>query len=101
MAAPPPVIPPLTKGDRIEDWRYLFEAATQHILTLEGGQQKAIQLIPAYVNRDIVDREAARDITKVATTLKEALDGLSEVVDPPMDTYTAMQEVCHLHWQPG
>ena len=60
MAAASPVVPPLTKGDRVEDWRHCFEAATQHIRALEEEQQKAIQLLPAYVNRDVADREAVR-----------------------------------------
>ena len=38
---------------------------------------------------------------KRAASIQEALDGLSRVLDPPMDTLTAMQEVVRLHWQPG
>lgn len=101
MAAAPITIPPLQKGERIEDWRHLFEACTQHMLGTEEGERKAIQLLPAYVNRDIADREAIRDIVKTAQTVVGALESASKVLDPPMDTFMAMQEVSRLHWQPG
>ena len=101
MATAPITVPPLQKGDRIEDWRHLFEASTQHMLAADGGEKRAIQLLPAYLNRDIADREAVRDIVKSANSLEEALNNLAGVLDPPMDTFTAMQEVSRLHWQPG
>ena len=53
------------------------------------------------INSDFADRGAVRDIVKKATTLDGALTGLSAVLDPPMDTFSAMQEVSGLHWQPG
>ena len=93
MATAPLTVPPLQKGDRIEDWSQVFEAGTQHVRAVEDGEKRAIQLLPAYVNRDFVDREAVRDIVKKAATLEEALTGLSQVLDPPMDTFSAMQEV--------
>ena len=101
MATAPITVPPLQKGDQIEDWRHLFEASTQHMLATDGGEKRAIQLLPAYVNRDIADREAVRDIVKSANSLEEALSNLAGVLDSPMDTFTAMQEVSRLHWQPG
>ena len=64
-------------------------------------RRKAIQLLPAYINRGIVDREAVRDITKKAETLEGALSSLAQLLDPPMDTFTAMQEVNRLNWQLG
>ena len=90
MATAPITIPPLQKGERIEDWRHLFEACTQHMLGTEEGERKVIQLLPAYVNRDIADREAIRDIVKTAQTVVGALENASKVLDPPMDTFMAM-----------
>lgn len=84
----------MQKGERIEDWRHLFEAATLHTRGLEDGEKK--QLLPAYINRNIADREAVRDVLRKATTLEEALTSLSQVLDPPMDIFTAMQEVSQL-----
>ena len=54
-------------------------------------EMKAIQLLPAYVKRDIADREAIRDIVKTAQTVAGALNNASKVLDPPMDTFMAMQ----------
>ena len=101
MATAPITVPSLQKDDRIEDWRHLFEARTQHMLAADDGEKIAIQLLPAYVNRDIADREAVRDFVKSANTLEEALSNLAGVLDLPMDTFIAMQEVSRLHWQPG
>ena len=76
-------------------------ARTQHMLAADDGEKRAIQLPPAYVNKDIADSEAVRDIVKFANTLEETLSNLAGVLDPPMDTFIAMQEVSRLHWQPG
>ena len=101
MASATSTLPPLQKGERIEDWRHLFEAATLHIRGLEEGEKKAIQLLPAYINRSIADRKAVRDVLKKAVTVEGALTSLAQVLDPPMATFTTMQEVSRLHWQPG
>ena len=94
MATAPITVPSLQKGVRIEE---LFEARTQHMLAADDGEKRAIQLLPAYVNRDIADREAVRDFVKSANTLEEALSNLAGVLDPPMDKFIAMQEVSRLH----
>ena len=79
----------------------MFEAATHYTQKRENGQKKAVHLLLAHVNRDLVDSEAVRDILKTVESLMEALDGISMVLDAPMDTFTAMQEVSRFHWQPG
>ena len=89
------------KGDRIDDWRLSFEAGTQPLAQGENGQQKALQLLPVYINRDVADREAVRDVLKLATTVKEALDKLVKLLDPPVDQFSALQELGGLQWQPG
>ena len=71
------------------------------MLAADDGEKRAIQLLPAYVNRDNADLEAVRDIVKSANTLEEALSILAGMLDPPMDTFVAMQEVSRLHWHPG
>ena len=83
MATAPITVPPLQKGDRIEDWRHLFEASTQHMIAAEDGEQRAIQLLPAYVNRDIADREAVRDIVKSAEQSGRGTQQSSRGTRPP------------------
>ena len=87
------VIPVLLKSERIEDWRLGFEAGIQPLVEREDGDRKALQLLPAYINRDIADREAVRDVTKNTPTVKEALDKLSKLLDPPVDQFSALQEL--------
>ena len=94
-------IPPILKGDRIEDWRLTFEAGTQQLAQGEEGQQRALQLLPAYINRDVADREAVRDVLKLELTVKEALDKLGKLLDPPVDQLSALQESGGMQWQPG
>ena len=67
MATAPITVPSLQKGVRIEE---LLDESTQHMLAADDGEKRAIQLLPAYVNRDIADREAVRDFVKSANTLK-------------------------------
>ena len=95
MITAPIIVPSLQKGVRIEE---PLEASTQHMLAADDGEKWAIQLPPAYANRDIADREAVRDIVKSANTLEEALSNLAGVLDSQMDTFVAMQEVSRLHW---
>ena len=76
---------PILKGDRIEDWRLTLEAGTQQLAQGEEGQQRALPLLPAYTNRDVADREEVRDLLKLAPTIKEALDKLGKLRDPPVD----------------
>ena len=65
------LVPSILKGDRIEDWRLTFEAGTQQLAQGEEGQQKAFrQLLPANINRYVADREAVRDVLKLAPTVK-------------------------------
>ena len=97
----PLTIPPLMKDDRIEDWRLLFEAGVRHIIEAEDGERKALQILPAYINRDIADREAVRDVSKNAPSVKEALDKLAKVLDPPVDQFASLQELGRMNWQPG
>ena len=57
-------IPPLHESDLIGDWRHLFEAAVTNLLAEENGNVKAIQLLPAYVNRRTAERELIKDLIK-------------------------------------
>ena len=95
------VIPALLKSELIEDWRLGFEAGIQQLLEREDGDRKFLQILPAYINRDIADREAVRDVTKNTPTVREALDKLSKLLDPPVDQFSALQELGGMQWQPG
>ena len=101
MAAAPISVPALQKGDRISDWRVLFESGTQHVRPDEASEKKVINLLPNYVNRSVSDTEAVKMVMKKANTLKEALDELAKVIDNPIDPFLAMQELVKLQWQPG
>ena len=89
------------KSERIEDWRLGFEAGIQPLVEREDGDRKALQLLPAYINQDIADREAVRDVTKNTPTVKEALDKLSKLLFPPVDQFSTLQELGGMQWQPG
>ena len=92
------IIPALLKSERIEDWRLGFEAGIQQLLEREDGDRKSLQILPAYINRDIADREAVRDVTKNTPTVREALDKLSKLLDPPVDQFSALQELGGMQW---
>ena len=46
-----PMLPLLSEGMRIGDWKHLFLASIQQMLNDEQRQRKAIQLLPACINR--------------------------------------------------
>ena len=60
--AGPLSIPLLHEGDRIGDWRHLFRAAVTNLLAEENGQTRAIQLLPAYINRRPAEKELIKDL---------------------------------------
>ena len=101
MAMAPLSIPALQPGDRIEDWRILFESGTGHLRVDEASEKKVIQLLPNYLNRSITDVETVKVVMKRAEILKAALDELSRVIDNPIDPFSAMQDLIQLKWQPG
>ena len=94
-------IPPLHEGMRIGDWKHLFLASVQQIVDGENGQKRAIQLLPACVNRRPAERELVRDVVKKSETVERALQTLEDVLDPPVDQYQMMQELCRSDWEPG
>ena len=51
------VMPPLQAGDRIEDWKLLFQAAVTPLLAKDGGEKLAIGLLPGYINRRPAEKE--------------------------------------------
>ena len=74
--AGPLSIPPLHENYRIGDWRHLFMAAVTNLLAEENGNMKAIQLLPAYVNRRTAERELIKDLIKSMDNLDNTLDAL-------------------------
>ena len=96
-----PVVPPLGQGERIANWRIIFEASTGTIRAQEEGEKRVVQMLPAYINRSFADRECVREVVKTAATVEEALDALSATLDPPSDQYSSRQALCRLSWQPG
>ena len=59
------VIPPLQAGDRIEDWKLLFQAAVTPLLAKDGGEKlAAIGLLPGYINRRPAEKELVVEAIK-------------------------------------
>ena len=84
--APLPVLS-LQKAKRLEDWILIFKAVLNIYVIERAAQRKNAQPHGAYINcRDIVYRKAVLDTVK----LKEALNSLTKVIDPPMDTSIAI-----------
>ena len=96
-----PTIPMLSEAMRIGDWKHLFLASVQQILEGEEGQRRAIQLLPARDNRRPAERELVRDIVKDTDTIARALEILENTLDPPIDQYQMMQQLCRSDWEPG
>ena len=94
-------IPPLQKGDRIEDWEKLFRVAVAHLLTQEGGERLAISMLPAYVCRRVAEREIVREVVGETENLSQAFKILRDNLDTPVDVTKSMQSIRNLNWQPG
>ena len=96
-----PMLPPLSDGMRIGDWKHLFLASVQQMLNDEQGQRKAIQLLPACINRRPAERELVRDVLRGVESIEGALKILEDTLDPPIDQYQMMQQLCRSDWEPG
>ena len=95
-------IPALKAAERIEDWKPLFEAGVATLLANgPKGEALAIGLLPAYVNRRTAERELVREVLRDCKDLKTAFEVLISTLDPPVDKYQYMQEMCRLDWIPG
>ena len=95
-------IPALKPGERIEDWKPLFKAGIGTLLARgPEGEVLAIALLPAYVNRRTAERELVREVLRECSKLDAAFDVLVSTLDPPVDKYQYMQEMCRLDWVPG
>ena len=55
--------------------------------------EKAIQLLPACVNRRPAERELVRDVVRSAETIVGALEILEDTFDPPIDTKSCRNSV--------
>ena len=97
-------IPPLRDGERLEEWEPLFTAAVSPLLTKgSAGHALAFGMLPAHVNRRKAERELVREVVtdEKTKTLSEAFTVLKNTLDPPVDKYKAMQDLCRLDWSPG
>ena len=95
-------IPVLKPDERIDDWKALFKAGVGTLLARgTEGEKLAIGLLPAYINRRTAERELVREVLSDCSELDAAFDVLSSTLDPPVDKYQYMQEMCRLDWVPG
>ena len=58
------VIPSLQPGDRIEDWKLLFQAFVTLLLAKDGSEKLAIGLLPGYINRRPAEKELVVEAIK-------------------------------------
>ena len=94
------VIPPLRSGDRIEEWETAFRAATSSYLLAEKGEKIVVGLLPAFVNRRPAEVALVRELVATETSLDCAFESL-RTLDPPVDKFSAMQELCRTNWMKG
>lgn len=95
-------IPPLHDGERIEEWEPFFTAAVSNLLAKgEAGHAMAKSMLPAYINRRTAERELVKEVIARETTLPAAFQVLKDTLDPPLDKYKTMRELCRLDWCPG
>ena len=95
-------IPALQPEERIEDWKPLFKAGVSTLLARgQEGEALAVGLLPAYINRRTAERELVREILSDCSTLDSAFAVLISTLDPPVDKYQHLQEMCRLDWVPG
>ena len=71
------------------------------MLNDEQGQRKAIKLLPACIKRRPAERELVRDVLRSVESIEGALKVLEDMLDPPIDQYQMMQELCRSNWEPG
>lgn len=95
-------VPALRAGDRIDEWKPLFVAGVSTLLAQgKSGQALAVGMLPAYLNRRPAERELVRQVVKDCDSVDEAFRILISTLDPPLDKYQCMQEMCRLDWVPG
>ena len=93
-------IPPLLDGDRIEDWEPAFRAAVAPCLLAADGEKFVVGLLPAYVKRRPAEVELVRELITKSAGLDAAFSSL-KTLDPPVDKYGAMQQLCRMNWEAG
>ena len=95
-------IPALKPDERIEEWQPLFEAGVRTLVARgTEGEVLAIGLLPAYINRRTAERELVKEVVRDCTKLVDAFKVLVDTLDPPVDKYQYIQEMCRLDWVPG
>ena len=100
MATPLTVgIPPLVTGQKIEEWEPLFRAAVSSLVATTS-EKAAIQLLPAYLSRLVVERTLALEAIK-RDTLDDAFKLLKDNLDPPDDIYEATRRYYSMEWSCG
>ena len=100
MAGPMNIsIPPLVEGQRLEDWKPLFVAATS-TLVATSGERAAIQILPSLVCRDAFERATVLEAIK-EETLAAAFETLEASIDTPIDEYEATARFRALVWARG
>jgi len=94
-------VPALRAGDRIEDWKPLCLAGVSTILARgKSGQALAVGMLPAYLNRRPVERELVRQVVQDCDSVEDAFKILITTLDPPLDKYQCIQDMCRLDWVP-
>ncbi|KAI6648335.1 hypothetical protein LOD99_12144 [Oopsacas minuta] len=86
-------VPPLTTTERIEDWQPLFTAAVGPLLAQgEGGVKILVSMLPAFVCRNLEEKDVAKEAVLGKDTLEVAFYLLKKRLDPPVDEFEAVKE---------
>ena len=100
MASPLNIsIPPLTEGQRIEDWQPLFIAATSSLVA-NANEKVAIQILPSFVCRNYYEQSTVLQAIK-EETLQAAFTLLCASLDPPIDEFEAATLFRKMQWARG
>ena len=100
MASPLNIsIPPLTEGQRIEDWQPLFIAATSSLVA-NANEKVAIQILPSFVCRNDYEQSTVLQAIK-EETLRAAFTLLCASLDPPIDEFEAATLFRKMQWARG
>ena len=88
-------IPKLAVGQKVEEWRPLYEAG---VSSLKEGQQLAF--LPNYVDRTPGDLEIAKMASK-ETSLEAALDMIELLIDGPRSAFHLINDFCNVRCKTG
>ena len=68
---------------------------------MSKGKEKRSNYYLACIKRRPAERGLVRDVLRGVESIEGALKILEDTLDPPIDQYQMMQELCRSNWEPG